>query len=528
MDIKNLQIQSKNLKVLYVEDSLTARNITRKMMSSYFDIIDVAKDGKEALEIYSDYYNLHSEYYDIVITDLEMPVMDGQELSKIILDFNSEQAIVVISGVDDFKKVISLINEGITKFLTKPIDNQEFYEVIKSVVLSIRKKSLRDNENKELEKYNEVLKHRESENRFLLESKLKEFKEFSDALDKSALVMKTDKRGVVVYANKHYCDLSGYTQEELIGRNANIVNSGARPKSYYKKLWNTINNKLPYKILFENKSKNGSIFHIETTITPILNINDDIAYFIAVSHDMTQLVNALKENQKVQRAKEDFFTNISHEMKTPLNSILGFSDILKKRVKDDEKSLMMANTIFETGNDLNKLVISILDMQKIQDHTLELIESSFKPLEDIVKLLNMYKAKAQLKNQLYSYLIDSSIPEILSGSPSRVLQVIEIVLDNAIKFTHTNGEININVVYDKFTKKLIVQIQDNGVGIAKQDQESIYKLQQLDATASRSHEGAGLGLNIAYNIMKLMKGNISLKSIPNKGSLFELEFPLES
>ena len=145
-----------------------------------------------------------------------------------------------------------------------------------------------------------------------------------------------------------------------LGKNANIVNSGTRPKSYYKKLWNTINNRLPYKILFENRAKNGSIFHVESTITPILNINDDIAYFIAVSHDMTQLVNALKENQKAQRAKEDFFTNISHEMKTPLNSILGFSAMLKKRVKEDEKSLMMVNTICETGHDLNKLVASIL------------------------------------------------------------------------------------------------------------------------------------------------------------------------
>lgn len=103
----------------------------------------------------------------------------------------------------------------------------------------------------------------------------------------------------------------------------------------------------------------------------------------------------------MQKAKEDFFTNMSHEMKTPLNSILGFSSILKKRLKDDEKSSMMINTIFETGTDLDKLLASILDMQKLQDHTLMLLENSFNPSEAIGKLIQTYKDKAEKKYNTY-------------------------------------------------------------------------------------------------------------------------------
>jgi len=526
MDLSALQKITKNLKVLYVEDSLTARNITLKMMSDYFNSIDIASNGKEALELYQKFYHLNLRYYDIVITDLEMPIMDGQELSRIILEFNYTQEIVVISGVDDFQKVIKLVNEGITKFLSKPIVEEDFYKIIKSVADNIRKKVLQENENKELEEYNKILKQREDENKLLLESKLKELEEFSDALNNSALVMKTNKKGVIKYVNKHYCNLSGYSEEELIGQNVNIVNASVRPKIYYKKLWNTINNKQIYKTLFENKAKDGSTFHIETTISPILNINNDIVYFIAVSHDMTRLVNSLKENKKAQKAKADFFTNISHEMKTPLNSILGFSSLLKKRVKDDTKSLMMANTIFDTGTDLNKLVASILDMQKIQDNTLELIENTFDASVDILALVNIYKQKAQDKNQNLRFICSDEIPEFLTGSTDRVLQVIEIVLDNAIKFTQDGGIIKIELVYNNDINKLICTIQDNGIGIAKEEQKNIYKLQQLDATASRSHEGVGLGLNIAHNIMKIMKGTIELKSILDKGSKFTLEFPL--
>lgn len=111
------------------------------------------------------------------------------------------------------------------------------------------------------------------------------------------------------------------------------------------------------------------------------------------------------------------------------------------------------------------------------------------------------------------------MPDILSGNTDRVLQVIEIVLDNAVKFTPQNGKIKVDTLYDNSSSLLTCKIIDNGIGIAKDDQDKIYKLEQLDATASRANEGAGLGLNIAYSLVKLMKGKISLKSVPGKGSL---------
>ena len=412
MDTLSLQRQTKDFKVLYVEDSATIRNITKKMMSEYFDHIDIAKDGVEALDMYVDFYEKNDKYYDIVITDLEMPNMDGQELAREILSMDFTQEIVVISGVTDFKVVTSLVNDGITKFLSKPIEEEFFYEIIESITYAIQIKELQKKEADELEATNKILKQKNEENREALKEKV------------------------------------------------------------------------------------------------------------------IELEKALEENEKMQKAKTDFFTNISHEMKTPLNAILGFSSILKKHLKDDEKSLMMANTIFDTGTELNKLVVSILDMQKIQENTLELLESTFNPYIDLSNLAEAYRKKAQIRNQSLSFVYDEDIPELLTGCTDRVKQVIEIVLDNALKFTPDGGKIRLSVEYDDFKEMLICTIQDNGIGIAKVNQENIYKLQQLDATASRSHEGAGLGLNIAHNIMKIMKGKIALKSILEKGSQFILEFPL--
>ncbi len=452
--------------------------------------------------------------------------MDGQELSELILDFNYLQNLVVISSVEEFKKVVDLINIGVTKFISKPIEDDQLHSVLLSVVQNIQKKKLQESKNHEIAQYNAILKEREEEHKSIIEAKIKELEEFNYALDVSAIVVKTDSKGVIKYANDKFCNVSGFTEKELIDKNINIINSGNRSKSFFKKLWNTITDKKNYTNLFQNRHKDGSIYYIETTINPIIDTNGNITEFIAVSHDMTQLMNSLANTKKAQQAKEEFFINISHEMKTPLNSILGFSSLLKKRVKNDAKSSMMIETIQETGNDLNNLVESILDIRKIKENKLILLELAFNPQLELSKCLQRYVKKSTVKNQEYKIFIDKKLPISLLGDPQRIVQVINIVLDNAIKFTPNGGKVDVNVFYDEFSKKLVCEVKDNGIGIEKKNQDKIFNTQQVDGSTNRSHEGAGLGLNIASSLIKLMKGEISLKSIPEKGSLFKIEFPL--
>lgn len=528
MDIDKLKQSTKKLKILFVEDSLTARRITQGMLSHFFDYIDVAKDGKVAIEMYRNFYNTNETFYDIVFTDLEMPNMNGKELSRLIVDFNPFQEIVVLSGINDFRMVVELINVGIKKFIAKPVQEDELQNIISEVMITIRKKKMKEEDAREVLEHNEYLKQRDEENKEILEAKVQELQEFSHALEVSAIVMKSDTKGVITYVNQQFCDVCGYSEEELIGSHNNMLKSNLRSSSYYKKLWNTINAKKTYKNLFENRHKDGSLYYIESTINPILDVNGEIVEFIAVSHDMTQLMKSMEATKIAQKSKEDFFVNISHEMKTPLNSILGFSALLQKRLKDDTKSLMMVNTIMETGSDLNNLVKSIIDMRQIQERTLILKELIFNPQEDIKKFLDRYAEKALEKNQEYRLVIDNSVPKSLLGDITRINQVIGIVVDNALKFTPQGGKIHTHIFYDSFSNILSCEVKDNGIGIAKENQEKVFAIEQLDAAANRSHEGVGIGLNIASNIIKIMKGEIKLKSIPQKGSLFTIEFPLNT
>lgn len=515
------------MKVLFVEDSLSARNIMKRMLSHYFDDIDIAKDGQEAIDKYHQYYDENHYFYDIVFTDLEMPIMDGKELSKLIIDFNSLQEIVVLSGINDFKLIINLINVGIKKFISKPVDPMELETVILEVVTSIRNRQLKENEKLEVEEHNRHLKQREKENKAILEAKVKELEEFSHALDTSAIVMKTNREGVITYVNEEFCNVSGYTEDELIGKNNNLLRNSKRSSSFYKKLWNTITNKKSYKTLFENIAKDGSSYYVETVINPILDIKGEIVEFIAVSHDMTQLMNSLETAKNAQKSKEEFFINISHEMKTPLNSILGFSSLLQKRLKDDEKASLMLNTIQETGNDLKNLIESIIDMRKIQDRSFVLKELMFNPKIEIQRCLNKFMNKAYEKEQEYISNVEETLPESLLGDIVRINQVIGIVIDNAIKFTPNAGKVSVHISFDRYTKTILCEIKDNGIGIAKENQKKIFGMEQLDSASNRSYEGSGIGLNIALHIVTMMKGKISLKSIPKRGSLFSIEFPVE-
>ncbi|RLA83023.1 MAG: hypothetical protein DRG78_05555, partial [Epsilonproteobacteria bacterium] len=190
MDLKELQKYTKDLTVLYAEDEDSLREVTVELFKNYFGHIDSAKNGKEALSLYKEYQHENNKLYDIVITDLMMPNMNGKELAKAVLEFNPKQEVIVISAQADFDDVIELLNIGINKFMTKPIKGDALNKTLYDISQSIRKLQMEIEDKNEINEYNEILKKREDE-------KLKELQEFSNALNISAIVVKTNTQGIM-------------------------------------------------------------------------------------------------------------------------------------------------------------------------------------------------------------------------------------------------------------------------------------------------------------------------------------------
>lgn len=140
-DIERLSQISKDLKVLYVEDDMLVRSKTASLLKSFFDHVDTANDGSEGIEMYEHFYHKNRIYYDIVISDIRMPNVDGIQMCKYILEFNPNQQIMITSAYDDSKYLIEFINMGVKKFLHKPFSTQSVIESLLSICSSLTQNS---------------------------------------------------------------------------------------------------------------------------------------------------------------------------------------------------------------------------------------------------------------------------------------------------------------------------------------------------------------------------------------------------
>jgi hypothetical protein len=455
-----------------------------------------------------------------------MPNMDGITLCKALLEFDSHQKIIILSANNNPTTLIEIINLGISKFIPTPIQPEQLNDAIGNIAKKIYAKKLKEDEYSETLSHNELLKRREDLNLKKLESSLRTLSEFNDVLNESGIVSKTDPNGNIIYVNDKFCTITGYTRQELLGRKHSTIKSGDIISSFFEKLWNTITSKKSYRGIFKNISKDGHTYYLEQLIKPILNVDGDITEFIAIATDITKIMDSMESAKQSEQAKDDFFRNISHEMRTPLNSILALTSVLKERLEEDTEVVDILSVTERNGQKLAALIETVLDLQRIGDNQLELTIDDFETSTLYASITTHYAEKAKAKNIIFEHSLDPDVPKFLRGDARRIQQIIMAVMDNAIKFTSTERKVDLLLAYAPDGGLLICQIQDTGIGISPEDQKKIFTLAQTDGSLTRQHEGSGLGLAIAHAIMEKMDGTFTVYSIPNQGSTFMMEIPL--
>ncbi|MEA3314657.1 MAG: response regulator, partial [Campylobacterota bacterium] len=222
-----------DLNVLYVEDDATTRELFHIILLKLFqkDRIKIANDGKDGLNMFKEDYlqKDNSKKIDIIITDINMPNMDGFEMIKAIFEINPNVKVIIVSAFTDFENMKKAAQCGlVNNYLQKPFN---FKEVLSTI--------------------NRVTKEIEEEKLFLQEQRL--YKDYQYTIDNSQIVSKTDTCGVITYANKLFCELSGYTQEELIGKNHNIIRDPDMKDEVFKELWLTIKSGKTFEGIFKNR-----------------------------------------------------------------------------------------------------------------------------------------------------------------------------------------------------------------------------------------------------------------------------------
>ena len=236
-----------------------------------------------------------------------------------------------------------------------------------------------------------------------------------------------------------------------------------------------------------------------------------------------EIIEARKIAERESKSKSEFLSRMSHEMRTPMNAIIGMTNIGKASPDIDRKDYCFEK-IEAASTHLLGVINDVLDMSKIEADKLELSYTVFSLERMLAKIINVVGYKMEEKKQRFILSIDRNVPEAVESDEQRLSQVMTNLLSNAVKFTPDGGAISVFV--RKLNEEngictLQFEVKDTGIGISEEQQANLFKsFEQADGSISRKYGGTGLGLAISKRIVEMMEGSIRAESAPEQGSSF--------
>ncbi len=265
-------------------------------------------------------------------------------------------------------------------------------------------------------------------------------------------------------------------------------------------------------------------------ITPMMDWDGHLEAFMILLHDITDIMASKRQAESANIAKSQFLATMSHEMRTPMNAVLGMTSIGQVST-DMEKMIGCFAKIEDAAKHLLGVINDILDMSKIEAGKLELSPKIFAFETMLERIVNMVNAQAAEKGQSFSVHIDKAIPCCLIGDDQRLAQIITNLLGNAVKFTPDGGSIGLDAHLLEEKNgicEIRVTVSDTGIGISPEQQARLFQsFHQAESDTARKFGGTGLGLSISKNIVEIMGGNIKVNSELGKGSSFLFTVPLK-
>jgi len=365
-----------------------------------------------------------------------------------------------------------------------------------------------------------------------------EFKKLHQALMQSPIsVVITDKDGYIEFFNPAFCKVTGWKDQEILGKKPSILKSGFQPASFYEKLWKTISSGNEWQGEFKNKKKNGEYYWELASISPIKNNYGTITHYVKIAENISYLKKIEKDLKKAKQDAEIannyknlFLANMSHEIRTPINTIIGFSELIKNENLPVQKRHKYSGIIEENSQSLLRLIDDIIDVAKIEANELK-IKKEACSLGDLFSELDMtynnfLKRKQKQNLDLIFQIPEEAHHDVIFTDPYRLKQILNNLYINALTHTETGHiEIGYNILNEN---KLRFFVSDTGLGIPPNRIKNIFKrFTQTEETSGPDSSGSGLGLSICKDLTTLLGGDISVKSVEGEGTVFFLTLPYD-
>ncbi|PKP10891.1 MAG: hypothetical protein CVU09_05060 [Bacteroidetes bacterium HGW-Bacteroidetes-4] len=346
----------------------------------------------------------------------------------------------------------------------------------------------------------------------------------------------TNNKGIIEYVNPYFCQVTGYSETEALGKNPRILKSGNTPKETFSELWNTILTGKVWMGELQNRKKDGTQYCEKVRIAPIFSDDGTITHFISIKEDITkqkQNLNKIEDSErkliKLNAQKDKFFSIIAHDLRSPFSGLVGLADMLHHDFKKLDQNTLenYLGLLSNSSHQVLKLVENLLAWARTQTGRIE-----FKPQPLNVKnyITDVFEVQSLAAKNKQINLIDKSPEDIfVKADANMLLTILRNLISNAIKYTHKSGIVSIETsikLYNK-TPFAVISISDTGVGIPLEKQDKLFKIEENYTTIGTEKEkGNGLGLILCKEFVEMHGGKIWCSSIEGSGSSFFFSLPL--